>query len=214
MNDRNEILYNFDGKFLRDFRKRKGLTQKQLGELCGMNEVQIRRYELNKVKPKIKNLEKIADALEIDVIELLPYEDWRDTSKIEKVVSSKSFQEREEKNTQLLIDQHNLRHIVNVLGSMGYEISFDDYFKVTILQKPGVSIDDFFPNIDTQEIIDLEKEFDELFKLKLEKLIEKYNQKWLDNPDRLKSWDDVVKETQERIEQHMKDKNNSNNSTN
>ncbi len=51
------------GENIRRIRKEKGLTQKQLGELCQMNEVQIRQYELGKANPKIETVNKIASAL-------------------------------------------------------------------------------------------------------------------------------------------------------
>lgn len=51
------------GERIRKIRTEKGLTQKKLGELCGMNEVQIRQYELGKANPKIETIERIAIAL-------------------------------------------------------------------------------------------------------------------------------------------------------
>lgn len=44
-------------------RKRAGLTQKRLGELCGIAEPTIRKYELGKLNPKKETLEKIAEPL-------------------------------------------------------------------------------------------------------------------------------------------------------
>lgn len=56
------------GENIKRIRNEKGLTQKQLGELCGINEVQIRRYELGgkNANPKIETIQKIADALKVD----------------------------------------------------------------------------------------------------------------------------------------------------
>lgn len=61
------------GENIRRLRKEKGLTQKQLGELCGINEVQIRRYELGgkNSNPKIETIRKIANALGVYMNELL-----------------------------------------------------------------------------------------------------------------------------------------------
>lgn len=59
------------GENIRKYRIEKGLTQKQLGEKCNIAEPTIRRYELNKLHPKIKTLAKIASALNIDVYVLL-----------------------------------------------------------------------------------------------------------------------------------------------
>lgn len=55
---------------IRIFRKKKNLTQKELGLLCGIAESTIRRYELGKLNPKYETMQKIAAALEVDVQEL------------------------------------------------------------------------------------------------------------------------------------------------
>lgn len=59
------------GENIRKIRKEKGLTQKKLGELCNMNEVQIRQYELGKAKPKLETAIKIATALSVDIGKLI-----------------------------------------------------------------------------------------------------------------------------------------------
>ena len=59
------------GENIRNLRKKKGLTQKKLGELSGINEVQIRQYELGKVQPKMVTLKKLATALDTDEWHLL-----------------------------------------------------------------------------------------------------------------------------------------------
>lgn len=53
------------GMRMRTIRKKKGLTQKQLGELCGIDEANIRKYELGKQNPKYGTIFKIADALDV-----------------------------------------------------------------------------------------------------------------------------------------------------
>ena len=58
------------GTLIRNARKARNLTQKQLGELSGIAEPTIRRYELGKLNPKIETLQKIANALEISIYEL------------------------------------------------------------------------------------------------------------------------------------------------
>lgn len=52
-------------------RKEKGITQKQLGEKCGLSEAMIRQYELGLRNPKLENLKKIAKAFDIYVGDLL-----------------------------------------------------------------------------------------------------------------------------------------------
>lgn len=63
------------GERIRLARKKEGLTQKQLGEKCGIAEPTIRRYELGKLNPKYETLKKIAHALEISTYELLGEEE-------------------------------------------------------------------------------------------------------------------------------------------
>jgi len=53
------------GEKIRAKRKEKGLTQKELGELCGMSENLIGKYELGVKNPKIVTLKKIALALDV-----------------------------------------------------------------------------------------------------------------------------------------------------
>lgn len=63
------------GERIRTTRKQadggKGITQRELGKRCGIAEPTIRRYELNKLNPKIETLRKIADALNVSVDDLL-----------------------------------------------------------------------------------------------------------------------------------------------
>ena len=51
------------GAKIREFRKARGMTQKELGEKSGIAEPTIRRYELGKLNPKFEmyQLETITD---------------------------------------------------------------------------------------------------------------------------------------------------------
>ena len=57
-------------KRIREFRNLRGLTQKELGEMCGLNESTIRNYELGNRYPDEETLYKLADHLGIDVLSL------------------------------------------------------------------------------------------------------------------------------------------------
>lgn len=61
------------GENIRRIRKERGLTQKQLGELCGINEANIRKYELGNQNPKIDTIQKIAIALGVDPFSLCSF---------------------------------------------------------------------------------------------------------------------------------------------
>ena len=59
------------GENIRKIRKEKKLTQKELGKLCGMSEAQIGQYENGLRNPKMETLKKIANALDINYLDLL-----------------------------------------------------------------------------------------------------------------------------------------------
>lgn len=80
---------------IREYRKAAGLTQKALGELCGMRESQIRQYELGKYSPKLENAERIANALGVPVGALLfgsseSYEEITEEKRLNELIYLKS----------------------------------------------------------------------------------------------------------------------------
>lgn len=62
------------GELIRKYRKEAGLTQKELGSRSGIAEPTIRKYESNRLKPKIETIRKIANALGVSAIQLNPDE--------------------------------------------------------------------------------------------------------------------------------------------
>ena len=62
------------GKKIKLIRSFRGLTQKELGDLAGIHEVAIRKYELGKNTPKQEQLRKIAAALNVNVNSLMKYD--------------------------------------------------------------------------------------------------------------------------------------------
>lgn len=61
------IMEDTIGRRIKDFRKRSGLTQKQLGEKIGVSGAMIGQYETGIRNPKKETLGRIADALQIPV---------------------------------------------------------------------------------------------------------------------------------------------------
>ena len=59
------------GENIKKYRKLAGLTQKELAERTGLAKGTIQQYELNKREPKYHILEKLANALNIDILDLL-----------------------------------------------------------------------------------------------------------------------------------------------
>jgi transcriptional regulator with XRE-family HTH domain len=59
------------GEKIKSYRKAAGLTQKKLGELSDTSESTIKQYESGKRQPRIEQLQKIADTLNVSVSSLL-----------------------------------------------------------------------------------------------------------------------------------------------
>lgn len=64
------------GERIRQLRKSRNLTQKELGSLCGIAEPNIRKYETGKQNPKLDTIEKISAALNVSPADLLGLEYW------------------------------------------------------------------------------------------------------------------------------------------
>lgn len=58
------------GQRIKKFRKRAGMTQKELGEKLGLSFQSVAQWENNLRNPKEETLQKIANALEISIYEL------------------------------------------------------------------------------------------------------------------------------------------------
>lgn len=59
------------GERIRHIRNERGISQKQLSEMCGLSEPAIRNYELGNRKPSAQILDKIAAALTVTAAELV-----------------------------------------------------------------------------------------------------------------------------------------------
>lgn len=86
------------GENIRRIRKEKGLTQKQLGELCNpqIAEANIRKYELGKANPKIETVDKIASALGVNIVDIMErftIEQYKTTSEYQRLEKSVHAQE-------------------------------------------------------------------------------------------------------------------------
>lgn len=68
---RNEVIYTNIGDNIRRIRKKRNMTQKQLGEkLGGVSQQQIGQWENGIKKPKIDTIHKIAEVLSCSIAEL------------------------------------------------------------------------------------------------------------------------------------------------
>ena len=123
------------GNKIKEFRIKKGLTRKELGNLCGMADSAIRRYENGKANPKMETLQKIATALRCNISELLSDEDnslyidyamdvlakQAHTKKvIEDYVTAATYEDENELSNLGLLEQrttyYNLYNKLNAIG--------------------------------------------------------------------------------------------------
>lgn len=66
------------GESIRKYRKEKGWSQRKLSELSGVSHTQIANYETNRTKPTLETIVKIANALNVNIAELLGYDSKKD----------------------------------------------------------------------------------------------------------------------------------------
>lgn len=85
------------GENIKRIRKKKGLTQKKVGELCNppISESNIRKYENGKQNAKLETLRRISTALNVPLYELQP--DWRTFTREEilKDFTSEEYQKED-----------------------------------------------------------------------------------------------------------------------
>lgn len=73
------------GEHIRETRKGKGLSQKELGKILGVSGAMIGQYETGQRKPRLDTLQRIAAALGVDWTELVPV-DQRATTIVAHVI--------------------------------------------------------------------------------------------------------------------------------
>lgn len=142
---------------IKEIRKQKGLTQKQLGDICGIADANIRKYENGKQNPKIETLKKIADALEVPLYELLHSDELAATidktpaysvdltgysaDEIDKVLKLLK------KDTNTDIMQNDMEGFLCFLEWLGYKLTVSDYEEMQTMKITPQSDDDYLISI-------------------------------------------------------------------
>ena len=57
---------------LKDLRKKRGLTQKELGKILGLDSTSVSKYELSKRIPSLRNAFKLANFFNVPIEEIFP----------------------------------------------------------------------------------------------------------------------------------------------
>ncbi len=74
------------GKKIKELRKQKHWTQEHLSELVGINPKSLLRIENGQTFPLVETLEKIADALEVQIADLFINHNLKDTEDLKKYI--------------------------------------------------------------------------------------------------------------------------------
>ena len=64
---------NHIGEKIKQIRKERGYTQKELAELCEIATITLRQYESGKRTPSMSMFKKLSDALKVDIFDLLTF---------------------------------------------------------------------------------------------------------------------------------------------
>lgn len=107
------------GENIRKFRKARGLTQKQLGELCGIKEANVRKYELNKANPKVETINRIASALNVSTIDIMGLEYFDSVTDLDNIRSEIS----------------HLEQFENLFITLYGQDEYDSFIKYSLLTK-------------------------------------------------------------------------------
>ena len=121
------------GERIRSIRKAQNLTQKQLGELAGIAEPTIRRYELGKLNPKYETIEKIAAALKVSTGSLLG-----GGSQIKYKI--KQWKSRKDAHLDMAIDAELLKTVQSLADHDG--ISLEDEVEKLLLESTEIIIEE------------------------------------------------------------------------
>lgn len=143
------------GALIRNLRQKKGWTQKELGEKCGINEAQIRRYELgkNNSNPKKETLQKIAAALNVPVSVFMD-----ELSEAQRLMSTWEW-----------IQDNNLKRkklIIEILKTHNYQVVEEDIDSLVITDHQGFSFD-----VDTDDFQEMLERCDRDIRYNVEKVL-------------------------------------------
>lgn len=71
VSERSDNMPNFFSSNLKFLRENKGISQNKLGSMVGVNQTTIARWETKEINPSIDNVEQIANALNVNLPDLL-----------------------------------------------------------------------------------------------------------------------------------------------
>lgn len=155
------------GENIKTYRKEKGLTQEQLGNLSGLSKNAIYNYENNKRVPNIDTIKQIANALDIPISILTGERDaidlfataggLEDNSKVEALMSKLNITKLTPDNINSIrynLEKDKIDLAITLLDNHGYEVTINENELVTINDYSNI-LKPF--NIDMDTFVDFSK---------------------------------------------------------
>lgn len=125
------------GQLIKQYRTQKGMTQADLAQKVGTTMQNISQYERGIRNPKIQNLQKIADALGVDVFSLADWDtatkmiedDWKREEEPAPIIPPK----QEPKEVSQLLTTKEMQHIkkYRLLNEAGKQKT-DEYMEILL----------------------------------------------------------------------------------
>lgn len=184
------------GETIRKYRKQKGLTQKELGELLGRTQRTIQAYEKGEVVPPLNILEKFADILGIGIHALIQGNSLEE--KLESIKNTPPYDEYElmEFAKDLDVDYSNLSKKGKDQIDELYHLIRAIHKNYIMLTETDEFIHDYSENLSFYDIETIYKE-----KIKNLKDEKKYFEDKLKNLEVInKNQEEIIKLQRERIE--------------
>lgn len=166
------------GEKIKKYRKEKGWSQRKLSEISGVSHTQIANYETNTTIPTLETIKRIAIGLDINYVLLLD-------NNLEMEAFSNDTTEYIKADLELSNDHLKQRQIFNIVSNLrrlniGYETEYrTDVTNGKLVFNHNDKDDDPMEDpakiytipVTDQELIELEKQTDDYFKLKLQELV-------------------------------------------
>ena len=108
------------GRFLRDLRKEKELTQEQLAEKFGVSSRSVSRWENGNTMPELGILVELADYYEVDIKEIIDGERKSEIMKTEEKETMQKVADYAEAEKKLVVKR---KCIVTFIGTMVFALS-------------------------------------------------------------------------------------------
>ena len=179
----NKNKYEYSrGKRIKEIRIKRGLSQKELADLCDLQCQRISEYERDVRNPKMETVTKIANALNVTAIDILSPNGDEDSDGYISFVLSDEFDEAVHEQFMFDLKKNNLLFVWFLLKEMGYTISFEKDYpnqEKFFIEEENVTTENLENNnyvhafVSKEEVLKIQEESKSFFKFRLHEFIKK-----------------------------------------